>query len=93
MSVSHNKIPKARQCYNICTFRILFSIIISIKELSLFVLQMSASYRYLGEGLFNISFKEKALIQYMEENTELVNVKIFGTFTTDIKGCRYILLV
>ena len=67
MPVSHSKIPKACQCYSICTFRILFSIIISIKGFLLFVLQMSASYRYLGKGLFIIGFKGKTLIQFMEK--------------------------
>jgi len=43
MRVSHSKIPKERQRYSICTFRILFFTVITIKEL-LFVLQMSASY-------------------------------------------------
>lgn len=54
---------------------------------------MAARYRYLGEGLFILRFKEKALIQFMGKNTDLMNVKIFGTITVDIKVYRYILFV
>jgi hypothetical protein len=65
MPVSHSKIPKARQCYSICTFCILFVIGITIKEFLLFALKRSASYQYLGEGLFILRFKEKELIKFM----------------------------
>jgi hypothetical protein len=57
------------------------------------VLQISASYQYLREGLFILRFKEKALIQFMGKNTGLINVNIFGTFAADIKDYRYILFV
>jgi hypothetical protein len=54
---------------------------------------MSASYRYLGEVLFILRFKEKELMQFVRKNAELMNVKIFGTFAADMKDFRYILLV
>jgi hypothetical protein len=53
---------------------------------------MAARYRYLGEGLFILGLKEKALIQFMGKNTDLMNVKIFGTIAVG-KVYRYILFV